>query len=240
MFGSLVIVFPTPHEGGALFLRHDGRERIFDSGRELAASREPSIGYVTFFSDVEHEVAPVISGHRVTLTYNLYFAGDEGTTSSNSVLEHLSLPPATNENAFRETFKPLIENPEFMLIGGTLGFGMRHVYPIAFAMDHPDPLKPIYGTLKGSDAIMYQIARALGFQPVLYMFYEIPRTYGNLAGVVIDKVIDSSEVGFEEEIPITAEILIHEGGIEVCQAGTDTDDYYDYNKEVERVEWSRR
>ena len=26
MFGSLVVVFPTPHEGGALFLRHHGHE----------------------------------------------------------------------------------------------------------------------------------------------------------------------------------------------------------------------
>ena len=73
MFGSLAIVFPIPHGGGALFLRHRGHEWIFDSGRELAAVREPSIGYVAFFSDVEHEVRHVKSGHRVTLTYNLYF-----------------------------------------------------------------------------------------------------------------------------------------------------------------------
>ena len=51
--------------------------------RELAAVRElPMIDYVAFFSDVEHEVAPVISGHRVTLTYNLYFDNAEGTASS--------------------------------------------------------------------------------------------------------------------------------------------------------------
>ncbi|KAF8464795.1 hypothetical protein DFH94DRAFT_640019, partial [Russula ochroleuca] len=61
MFGSLVIVFPTPHEGGALLLRHRGQEWIFDSGKELAAKDEPSIGYAAFFSDIEHEVAPVIT-----------------------------------------------------------------------------------------------------------------------------------------------------------------------------------
>jgi hypothetical protein len=37
MFGSLVIVFPTPHEGGALLLRHRGQEWIFDSDQALAA-----------------------------------------------------------------------------------------------------------------------------------------------------------------------------------------------------------
>jgi hypothetical protein len=76
MFGSLVIVFPTPHEGGTLLLRHRGREWTFDSGHALSNKEEPSIGYVAFFSDIEHEVAPVISGRRITLTYNLYFEDD--------------------------------------------------------------------------------------------------------------------------------------------------------------------
>src|ERR1700761_3134829 len=67
MFGSLVIVFPTPHEGGALLLRHRGHEWISDSGKALAAEKIPSISYVAFFSDIEHEVAPVISGHRIIL-----------------------------------------------------------------------------------------------------------------------------------------------------------------------------
>ena len=31
MFGSLVVVFPTRHEGGALQLRHKGQEWTFDS-----------------------------------------------------------------------------------------------------------------------------------------------------------------------------------------------------------------
>jgi hypothetical protein len=56
--------------------RHRGQGWIFDSDQAFAAKGRPSIGYVAFFSDVEHEVAPVISGHRITLTYNLYF--DDG------------------------------------------------------------------------------------------------------------------------------------------------------------------
>ncbi|KAL1684020.1 hypothetical protein EV122DRAFT_285790 [Schizophyllum commune] len=35
MFGSLVIIFPTPHEGGALVLRENGREWTFDYAAEL-------------------------------------------------------------------------------------------------------------------------------------------------------------------------------------------------------------
>lgn len=37
-----------------------------------------SIAYITFFSDVEHEVSEVTSGHRVTITYNLYFDVTKG------------------------------------------------------------------------------------------------------------------------------------------------------------------
>ncbi|MGL9672095.1 hypothetical protein U9990_16025, partial [Lactiplantibacillus plantarum] len=56
MFGSLVIVFPTPHEGGALKLRAPGRkegetlEWTFDSSALLAKQDKPSIAYVAFFS----------------------------------------------------------------------------------------------------------------------------------------------------------------------------------------------
>jgi hypothetical protein len=72
MFGSLVVVFPTPHEGGALLVRYRNQEWSFDSGREFKAAHEPTIGYVVLLNDVEHEVMPVTSGHRVTLTYSLY------------------------------------------------------------------------------------------------------------------------------------------------------------------------
>ncbi|KAI0291807.1 hypothetical protein B0F90DRAFT_1774631, partial [Multifurca ochricompacta] len=67
MFRSLVIGFPIAHEGGALHPRHRGEAWTFDSSLELAGSRTPPIGYAAFFGDIEHEVAPVISGHRVTL-----------------------------------------------------------------------------------------------------------------------------------------------------------------------------
>jgi len=240
MFGSLVVVFPTPHEGGALILRHRGQEWTFDSGRGLASVREPSIGYVAFFSDVEHEVAPVISGHRVTLTYNLYFDDNGGTVSSSkeAASRHPSLPPALNKNAFRETFQALLENPEFLPAGGTLAFGMRHVYPIPHGKGDLAPLEPIYGALKGSDAAVYETARALGLQPVLYMYYESEKYDSNISGAVIDKVLDSSEWGLNQDSD-TISVLLDEGGIGVCE-GEDPgryDDEYENSKNMERVEW---
>ncbi|KAF8351737.1 hypothetical protein F5887DRAFT_1277540 [Amanita rubescens] len=77
MFGSLVIFFPTAHEGGSLLMRKNGVEWSFDSSKVLADDGGPRLGYVALYSDVEHEVAVVTSGHRITITYNLYFDNPE-------------------------------------------------------------------------------------------------------------------------------------------------------------------
>jgi len=69
MFGSLVIVFPTAHEGGALLLRKDEKEWTFDSAKAIAEAEQPAIAYIAFYSDTEHEVTKVESGYRVTITY---------------------------------------------------------------------------------------------------------------------------------------------------------------------------
>jgi hypothetical protein len=218
MFGSLVIVFPTPHEGGALLLRHRGKEWTFDSGQALASNREPSIGYAAFFSDIEHEVAPVISGYRITLTYNLYF-DDDGPVSANDT--HLTHPQPENEGAFPEVFKGLLEDPEFLPDGGTLAFGLRHVYPIE------NDLKHVYNVLKGSDAVVYQTFRELGFEPVLYLYYQ-DEDYGSDEGMIIDKV-----VSFQREGDTLQGIMLDECGIPVI----DPDSPNASSEARERVEW---
>ncbi|KAH9966986.1 hypothetical protein BJV74DRAFT_954321 [Russula compacta] len=105
IFGSLVIVFLARHEGGAMSLRDRGNEWAIDSGWELADVCQPSIGYVAFLSDIEHEVAPVISCHRVAMTYDI-------------------------QPLLCKAFEALPENPEFLADGGMLIFGLRHIYPI--------------------------------------------------------------------------------------------------------------
>jgi hypothetical protein len=68
MFGSLVIVFPTQHEGDSRKFRHGGREWTFDSAAMVKRQKDPTIAFAAFYSDIEHEVTPVTSGHRITLT----------------------------------------------------------------------------------------------------------------------------------------------------------------------------
>lgn len=86
MFGSLVVVFPAPHEGGQLSLRLADQHWIADFAEQFAAASEPSICFIAFFGDVEHQVLPVTSGHRVTLTYNLHFRAQK------NILRALSSP----------------------------------------------------------------------------------------------------------------------------------------------------
>ncbi|KAJ2986568.1 hypothetical protein NUW54_g9720 [Trametes sanguinea] len=54
MFGSLVVVILTPHEGGELILRQGGKEWTFDSAR-LFAGHNDRVAFVAFFSDIEQE-----------------------------------------------------------------------------------------------------------------------------------------------------------------------------------------
>ncbi|KAJ7291409.1 hypothetical protein C8J57DRAFT_1272748, partial [Mycena rebaudengoi] len=46
MIGSLVVIFPTAHAGGALTLEHDGTAWTFDSATQLAAAiSAPAFAY---------------------------------------------------------------------------------------------------------------------------------------------------------------------------------------------------
>ncbi|KAI0648568.1 hypothetical protein C8Q79DRAFT_905529, partial [Trametes meyenii] len=131
MLGSLVVVLPTPHEGGALLLRHEGRQWSFDSAGifdDLHSDAINHIAYVAFFGDVDHEVAPVKSGHRITLTYNLYF--DE-KASSHWIREDIAIlePARVRQSKLEAALSSLIGDPTFLPTGGKLGFGLRYQYP---------------------------------------------------------------------------------------------------------------
>lgn len=67
MFGTLVIVLPSAHQGGDVIVRHRGEKKVF-------ASSQVTQGFMTWYSDVKHEVLPVTSGYRWVLTYNMALA----------------------------------------------------------------------------------------------------------------------------------------------------------------------
>jgi len=67
MFGTLVVTLPSMYRGGALRIRHAGREVTVDTN-----TVDPSeVSYVAFYADCEHEALPVQEGNRICLVYNL-------------------------------------------------------------------------------------------------------------------------------------------------------------------------
>ncbi|CDO68102.1 hypothetical protein BN946_scf185044.g10 [Trametes cinnabarina] len=166
MFGSLVVVLLTPQQGGDLILRHEEKEWTFRSD-QLLAGQSDRIAFVVFFSDVEHEVMPVLSGHRVTLTYNLHFEPDDVKRPHAYRLSLLE-PRHANAGAIKDALLAYLSNPEVLTNGGTLGFGLRHVYPVSKVGG--DPMSIVKKGLKGSDAALYQACNALGLTPKLRLF----------------------------------------------------------------------
>ncbi len=67
MFGTLIVVLPSTHKGGALSVRHAGRERVLD----LSETAPSEVRWAAFYADCEHEVAKIQSGYRICLVYNL-------------------------------------------------------------------------------------------------------------------------------------------------------------------------
>ncbi|KAH9885109.1 hypothetical protein C8Q73DRAFT_718371 [Cubamyces lactineus] len=168
MFGSLVVILPTPHEGGELVLRHQDEEWTIDSA-DLLSGHSDRIAFVTFFSDVEHEVLPVRSGHRITLTYNLYFTGNADLYRELAGRLTMLQPLHANPDAVQNALRALLSSEKVLPRGGMLGFSLLHVYPVPSTWERGDanPRVTIERGLKGSDAALFQACKALGLRPRL-------------------------------------------------------------------------
>ncbi len=68
MVASLIVVLPSPFEGGKLIVRHGGAKEVLTFA-DAATGKSPC--YAAFYADCEHEVQRVTSGVRLSLAYNL-------------------------------------------------------------------------------------------------------------------------------------------------------------------------
>ena len=71
MVATLIVALPSKHEGGALVVRHEGREH------EIAfpgAASGLELSWAAFYADCPHEVRPLRSGYRLCLVYNVTLA----------------------------------------------------------------------------------------------------------------------------------------------------------------------
>ncbi|KAI8716889.1 Fe2OG dioxygenase domain-containing protein [Fusarium sp. LHS14.1] len=155
--GSLVVCLPVQHKGGALEVRQEDQLMHFDW--DNMDPEGPQIQWAAFYSDCEHEVREVTSGHRITLTYNLYVTRGDGQLSNHPnalTIDHTPLFGHLEE---------LISDKEFLPDGGYLGFYTTHTYPHSFSQ------ACLTDTLKGVDMNVWQAFQRLGcgvcLRPVL-------------------------------------------------------------------------
>jgi hypothetical protein len=66
--GTLVVGLPVAHAGGAFVVDDGGGKKSYDWGAPLD---DRTVRWIALFSDVDHEVAEVTAGARVTLVYAL-------------------------------------------------------------------------------------------------------------------------------------------------------------------------
>jgi hypothetical protein len=201
MLGSLVIIYPTAHEGGEFVLRHKDREWKLDTNSLISLSHPPSLAYVAFYSDIQHEVLKVTGGCRVTLTYNLYLVDPVSNLRALSVRQN-------GVSNLQTTLHGLLKSPEFLPDGGTLGFGLVHLYPITFNTE----LEDITRYLKGEDAHVYRTCRELQLETSLQMIYDDDER-GPEYGIMLDKIIQDPD--YQCESTTYEDTLVDMGGTSV-------------------------
>lgn len=131
MFATLVLTLPSRYRGGALRIRHAGREVTLDT----KATDPSELSYAAFYADCEHEVLPVRQGNRVCLIYNLIHKRSKGRRGILKAPEYEH--PITEAAAILGRFLKAPDAPP----------------KIAWLLDHQySPAGLSFSALKGSDA----------------------------------------------------------------------------------------
>ena len=94
------------HEGGRLEVRHRWTSTSFDWSQQ--GETPPAVQWAAFYSDCQHEVFKVTSGHRVTLTYNLYAVHGSGHIANRSKSLDAAQAPLYKQ------LQTLLDNKDFM------------------------------------------------------------------------------------------------------------------------------
>ena len=165
-------------------VRHGGKETIFDW-----SSKSPgSLQWAAFFSDCGHEVLEVTQGHRVTLTYNLFWC-DGGPS-------HMATKPSAldpNSLHFYTALEKLYRCPSFLqkgelnlplslqhsadYEGGRIGFACTHGYPHTSGT----AIKALANSLKGLDMTVFQALERINGDVHVQAALNVEKWYDELA-----------------------------------------------------------
>jgi len=175
------------------------------------------ISYVAFYSDIEHEVLKVTSGHGITVTYNLYLADPALRPEGSTVT-----PDVQSVSKLQTTLRGLLKSPEFLPDGGLLGFGLAHLYPVTSNTN----LWEMAGYLKGEDAHVYRACRELQLQSSLRVIYDDNRNeMGH--GIMLDRIVSSLYYDYED-VSYEGTLIRELGGVAVNKTEDPDFDCYRY------------
>ncbi|KAF1934873.1 hypothetical protein EJ02DRAFT_159074 [Clathrospora elynae] len=185
--GSLVVCLPCVHEGGQLVVRHQGHATTFSW-----TGSTKDIQWAAFYSDCEYQFLEVTSGHRITLTYNLFVRRGLGELAGHAEALDVHQLPLYQE------VKAAIANPAFMVEGGDLGKYCSHAY--AHATN--EGIKALPAILKGSDMIAYEVFRSLSIQTYVRPVLNVQDHWYHLE----DEYLALDHVGNQLSAPMMSEV----------------------------------
>jgi hypothetical protein len=141
MVATLVVTLPSEHTGGELVVHHLGEATAY---RGLP----DRVSLVAFYADCRHEVRPVTSGRRITLTYNLLLHGDPvGRVPDEVTIAEVAA-------ALREHFSSPVRRPYRDVAGDPPA-------RLVFLLDHEYTARGLgWSRLKGDDAGRATLLRA--------------------------------------------------------------------------------
>jgi hypothetical protein len=182
MIGSLVLCLPSRFKGGALVFSHAGHIESVRWAAEIEDDPAPDvIRWAAFFGDVDHEVASVWDGSRVTITYRLLRAAPAQNATSRA-----ALAPSEREASLVSALSTALADRTWRSTGERVAIPCVHMYSTSRellrsldALEDDD-----VAHLKGRDAVVARAALRLGLRvalrPIVYTnadeesFWELP------------------------------------------------------------------
>jgi len=177
--GTLVVALPSPFEGGEFILRKSGEEATFDWSTSGRKDHPHDLHWIFFYADIEHEILPVKTGYRVTVSYHIFGSRETEpgpfTRGSESDDLRTDVLPTGNLNLqykLTPLFSTLIssyKDPKFLPKGGRLAFGLDHEYGVAGKSN----VKFLNDYYKGKDAVFVSTLKAMGLSFQFKAVYRV-------------------------------------------------------------------
>ncbi|KAI8865681.1 hypothetical protein GQ42DRAFT_110934, partial [Ramicandelaber brevisporus] len=133
LVASLVLCLPSPFTGGELTVSHCDDKHVVKfggSGVDANEDEDEQCNWAAFYTDCVHEILPVTSGYRVTVTYNLL-----------GVRDSIQRSPLVIDSPIISVIRAVLRSG----FKGKLAVPAQHAYP------HTSGLK---FELKGADAVV--------------------------------------------------------------------------------------